>query len=134
MLTVAVGAPFAGPRAAGLPVPRRPLVWSLACALWIALALLALAAAALDFELEIYFIGESLLQLAAERDGTAAHLPPGYRAWAALPGLCKIRMFGEREWVRRCERGGIELAVPVEGLDPDSMRSSWRTSRRALVV
>jgi sulfur relay (sulfurtransferase) DsrF/TusC family protein len=95
---------------------------------------LALAAAALDFELEIYFIGESLLQLAAERDGAAAHLPPGYRAWAALPGLCKIRMFGEREWVRRCERGGIELAVPVEGLDPDSMRSSWRTSRRALVV
>jgi len=95
---------------------------------------LALAAAALDFELEIYFIGESLLQLAAERDGAAAHLPPGYRAWAALPGLCKTRMFGEREWVRRCERRGIELAVPVEGLDPDRMRSSWRTSRRALVV
>jgi hypothetical protein len=43
-------------------------------------------------------------------------------------------MFGEREWVRRCERRGIELAVPVEGLDPDRMRSSWRTSRRALVV
>jgi sulfur relay (sulfurtransferase) DsrF/TusC family protein len=95
---------------------------------------LALAAAALDFELEIYFIGESLLQLAAERDGTAAHLPPGYRAWAALPDLCKVRIFGERQWVRRCECAGIELAVPVEGLDSDRMRSSWRTSRRALVV
>lgn len=95
---------------------------------------LALAAAALDFELEIYFIGESLMQLAAERDGTAAHLPPGYRAWAALPDLSEVRMFGELEWVWRCERGGIALEVPVEGLDPDRMRSRWRTCRQALVV
>jgi sulfur relay (sulfurtransferase) DsrF/TusC family protein len=95
---------------------------------------LALAAAALDFELEIYFIGESLLQLAAERDGAAAYLPPGYRAWAALPDLCEVRMFAESEWVQRCERSGITLAVPVEGLDPDRMRSSWRTCRQALVA
>ena len=95
---------------------------------------LALAAAALDFELEVYFIGASLLQLAAERDGSAARLPPGYRAWAALPDLSEVRMFGELEWVQRCEQGGIALEAPVEGLDPDRMRSRWRACRQAWVV
>jgi sulfur relay (sulfurtransferase) DsrF/TusC family protein len=95
---------------------------------------LALAAAALDFELEVYFVGEALLQLAAERDGTAAWLPPGYRAWAALPDLSEVRMYGELEWLQKCERSGIELAVPVKGLDPDQMRSGWRSCRHALVV
>jgi sulfur relay (sulfurtransferase) DsrF/TusC family protein len=95
---------------------------------------LALAAAAMDFDLEVYFLGEALLQLAAERDGTAALLPPGYRAWAALPGLAEVRVFGELEWLRRCERCGIELAMPVEGLDPEQMRAGWRRCRRTLVV
>ncbi len=95
---------------------------------------LALAAAALDFELEIYFIGQALLQLAEEHDGTAASLPPGYRAWAALPELGEVRLFGEREWVQRCQRGGITLAVPVEALDAERMRSGWRACRQALVV
>lgn len=95
---------------------------------------LALAAAALDFELEIYFIGASLLQLAAERNGSAARLPGGYRAWAALPDLSEVRMFGEVEWVQKCERGGIALEAPVEGLDPDRMRSRWRSCRQAWVV
>ena len=95
---------------------------------------LALAAAAMDFDLEVYFLGAALLQLAAERDGAAALLPSGYRAWAALPGLAEVRVFGEREWLRRCERRGIDLAMPVEGLDPEQMRAGWRRCRQALVV
>lgn len=95
---------------------------------------LALAAAALDFGLDVYFVGEAILQLAAERDGAAAGLGPGYRAWAALPDLADVRMYGERNWVERCARTGIELLVPVEGLDTGQMRAGWRRSRHALVA
>lgn len=95
---------------------------------------LALAAAAMDFDLEVYFLGEALLQLAAERDSAAALLPPGYRAWAALPGLAAVRVFGELEWLQRCERGGIELTMPVEALSPEQMRAGWRRCRHAMVV
>jgi sulfur relay (sulfurtransferase) DsrF/TusC family protein len=95
---------------------------------------LALAAAALDFRLEIYFLGDALLQLAAERDGAAAGLSPGYRAWAALPDLTDVRVFGEREWLERCTRNGIDLLLPVEGLDSGQMRAGWRQCRHALVA
>ena len=80
---------------------------------------LALAAAAVDFGLEIYFVGEALLQLAAERD---------------LPDLCDVRIFGEAEWLERCERSGIALAMPVQALDPEGMRAGWRGCSRALVI
>lgn len=95
---------------------------------------LALAAAALDFRLEVYFLGEALLQLAADRDGAAARLPPGYRAWAALPDLADVRMFGERAWLQRCAEHGIELLLQVEGLDEGQMSAGWRRCRNALVV
>ena len=95
---------------------------------------LALAAAALDFGLDVYFVGEALLQLAAQRDAAAARLAPGYRAWAALPGLADVRMFAERDWLERCARSGIELLVPVEGLDAGQLRARWRACRHALVA
>ena len=43
----------------------------------------ALAAAAMDFRLEIFFFGQAIMQLALERDCRDAMLPAGYRAWAA---------------------------------------------------
>ena len=95
---------------------------------------LALAAAALDFQLEVYFLGPALLQLAADRDGAAAHLPPGYRAWAALPDLADVQVFGEREWLRRCRDRGIDLLLPVSGQEEGQMRAGWRQCRTALVV
>lgn len=95
---------------------------------------LALAAAALDFRLEVYFVGPALLQLAADRGGAAAQLPPGYRAWAALPELADVRLFGEHEWLRRCEDHGIELFLPVAGLQEGQMRAGWRQCRTTLVV
>ena len=95
---------------------------------------LALAAAALDFQLEVYFVGPALLQLAADRDGAAAGLPPGYRAWAALPDLADVQLFAEHEWLRRCTEHGIDLLLPVAGLDEGRMRAGWRQCRTALVV
>ena len=95
---------------------------------------LALAAAAMDFGLEVFFLGGALMQLAADRDSEAAMLPPGYRAWAALPDLAELRIFAEREWLERCERAAIPLVLPVQALSADEMRAKWRRCRHALVV
>lgn len=95
---------------------------------------LALAAAAMDYGLEVYFLGGALLQLAADRDSESALLPPGYRAWAALPELAEMRLYAEREWLKRCERAAIELILPVRAVSADEMQAGWRRCRHVLVV
>jgi sulfur relay (sulfurtransferase) DsrF/TusC family protein len=94
----------------------------------------ALAAAALDFDLDLYFLDAALLQLAAGRDGAAALLPAGYRAWGALPDLTRLRAYAEREWLERCARHSIELLLPVQGLDANEMTVRWRRCRHALLL
>lgn len=95
---------------------------------------LALAAAAVDFDLEVYFVGGALLQLAAGQDGAAALLPAGYRAWAALPGLTNIRAYAERDWLERCRRASIDLLLPVRPLSTAELAAGWRNSRHALLL
>jgi len=95
---------------------------------------LALAALALDAELDVYFIGDAILQLAQEKDVTAAGLPAGYKAWAALPDLGEARFFAESGWVGRCESLGIGLCMPVEPLGIARMKRDWRRCDQVLVV
>jgi len=93
---------------------------------------IALAAAALDFVLEIYFLGDAVMQLADQREVSAALLPPGYRAWAALPELADVRVYAERRWLNRCSEKGISLILPVEGLTASEMQEGWRRCRFAM--
>ncbi len=95
---------------------------------------LALAAAALDRPLEVYFLGAALMQLAAGREVESAQLPPGYRAWASLPELGQVRFFAEREWLKRCERNGVDLLLPVQSLGADEMRAAWRRCQHLLTL
>lgn len=94
----------------------------------------AMAAAALDRRLELFFIGDGLLQLARERDAGPALLPPGARGWAALPELAAVRAFASDEDLRRCERLGIEFILPVEPLPAESLRRRWRRAAQAMVL
>ena len=94
----------------------------------------ALAAAAMDFELEIYFVGDAVLQLADQRNADGAMLPPGYRAWAALPDLVSTRVFAEELWVERCREMGIGLLLPAEGLPVQQMSQAWRDCPRVMVL
>lgn len=94
----------------------------------------ALAAAALDFEIRIYFSGHSVLQLLSRRNAGDAGLPAGYRAWAALPDLGHARMFAEQRWLDFCRTRGLELLTPVEGLDAAGMRRSWRSCDHVVVL
>ena len=95
---------------------------------------LALASLALDAELEVYFIGDAILQLAQEKDTAAADLPAGYKAWAALPGLGEARVFAESGWVGRCERLGIGLCLSVEPIGFARMKRDWRRCDQVLVL
>jgi sulfur relay (sulfurtransferase) DsrF/TusC family protein len=95
---------------------------------------LALAALALDYAVEVYFTGDSLMQLARHKASAAAGLPAGYRAWAALPELGELRLYAESAWLRRCERAGIELMLPVEGLGHARMKQRWRRCDLVLVL
>jgi len=95
---------------------------------------LALAAAALDWKLDLFFIGPALLQLAADREPAGALLAGGLRGWSALPELAETRMFAERDWLKRCERDGIRLQVAVTALAADAMRAAWARCDRVLVA
>jgi len=95
---------------------------------------LALAAAAMDFELHVYFSGAAIMQLALERDVTGAMLSAGYRAWAALPELAATFIYGERSWLDYCQQKDIELVMPVRGLSPSGMKSAWRRHAHAMVL
>jgi len=94
----------------------------------------ALAAAAMEFRLEVYLLGAGLLQLVAERDSSEAMLPAGYRAWSALPELSEVEFFGERDWLKRCDHASIRLLLPVQSLSAEAMQASWRRCRHVWVL
>ena len=95
---------------------------------------LALAALTVDFELDVYFFGDSVLQLADGKDSTGASLPAGYKAWSALPDLGDVRFFAESAWLRRCERQGVEFSLLVEGLGHARLKNGWRDCDHAVVL
>ena len=94
----------------------------------------ALAAAALDRRLELFFLGGGLLQLVRERDPRCALLTPGYRGWAALPDLAEARWYAEREALNGLAERGIALLVPVEPLPASELARRWRLARHAMVL
>lgn len=51
----------------------------------------ALAAAALEMPLDLFFLGDGLLQLLPGAAPSGARLPPGLKAWKSLPALTDVR-------------------------------------------
>jgi tRNA 2-thiouridine synthesizing protein C len=94
----------------------------------------ALAAAALDRRLELFFLGDGLLQIVRERDPRSALLSPGYRGWAALPDLAETRWYAEREALGGFAERGVALLVPVEPLPAAELARRWRRAPHAMVL
>jgi sulfur relay (sulfurtransferase) DsrF/TusC family protein len=94
----------------------------------------ALAAAALDIEVRVYFMGRSMLQLVSQRATTSALLPVGYRAWAALPDLGDFRIYVEDKWWDYCLAARLELVMPVEILSEAEMKQSWRKCHQVVAL
>ena len=63
---------------------------------------MALAAAALELQLEIFFVGEGMLQLRAECDPRTAQLPGAGKGWKALPDLTRVN-----SWVADTAMTGV---------------------------
>lgn len=95
---------------------------------------LALSAAALDFEIQVFFFGCSVLQLASERKPGEALLPGGYRAWSALPELAETAVYADKKWLEFCAGRGISLVMDVKGLTPSAMAEAWRKARHVMVL
>jgi sulfur relay (sulfurtransferase) DsrF/TusC family protein len=94
----------------------------------------ALAAAALDFRLDLFFLGESVLQLVTDRETEESMLPAGYRAWASLPQLADVRVFAESGWLEDCARRGLQIGVPVNAMTARAMSDTWRRCAQVLVL
>lgn len=94
----------------------------------------ALAAAAMEYEVQVYFMGFSIFQLVSQRATAGALLPTGYRAWAALPDLGEARIYAENKWLAYCKATGLELVMPVEALSEAAMRRSWRDCHHVVAV
>lgn len=94
----------------------------------------ALAAAAMEMELRVYFPGQAVMQLARDRSCGHALLPGGYRAWSALPELSPARIFAERSWLDFFQSKGVEWVMPVEALSGPALKQSWRACDHAVVL
>ena len=84
----------------------------------------ALAAAALGLELELYFFDDGLLQLARARDGSAASLPAGHKAWRSLWDFTEVRAWASGEQLLQLENCGVELVCPVQAATAAEMAES----------
>jgi sulfur relay (sulfurtransferase) complex TusBCD TusD component (DsrE family) len=94
---------------------------------------LALAAAALDFRVDVFFLGGAVMQLAARRDAGGALLPAGYRAWASLCDNAEFRVYAEKCWLDFCVERDIGLLMPVVPLTLEEISSAWRGCDQVLV-
>jgi sulfur relay (sulfurtransferase) DsrF/TusC family protein len=95
---------------------------------------LALAAVAMDFQLELFLVGSAVMQLAARRDTGRALLPAGYRAWASLVEYPGVRAHAENRWLDFCAEQNVDLVLPVAPLTRSAMSEAWRLCDRVLVV
>jgi len=98
---------------------------------------MALLAASVDFDLRLYFLGASVLQLTARGDVHAAQLPAGYRAWASLPELferAELQVFAEPDWLDKLRNNGLQTCLPAEASTVWDMRRNWTLCDRLLIV
>ena len=94
----------------------------------------ALAAAVMDFKVEVYFVGVALLQLIKTRDPAPALLPAGYRAWGSLPDLGDVAVFAENHWLAQFPEPDFSLVLPVTGIETVQMKAAWRRCDYSMVL
>ena len=94
----------------------------------------ALAAAALNTPLHLYFLGGAVLQLLGERNLLAARYPAGYRGWASLPELTKVCASAEPAWLDHLNGLGFSFLLDLQARTLARMRADWQSCARVLVL
>ena len=94
----------------------------------------ALASAALDQSLEVYFLGEAIEQLSGSKRPERAGLPRGLKGWAALPDLVELRCFADGEAKLLRDHGDLELSLAVEFLSDEALSGRLSKCRHLIAV
>lgn len=95
---------------------------------------LALTAATLDFELNLFFTGAGIQQLLPDHDPHGAGLPRGSKGWASLPALTRVRAWVSAESLQGLGATPAELLLDVQPLTRAEMALLLAACRRVLVV
>lgn len=91
-----------------------------------------LAAATLELPMEVYFLGEGVWQLAAEREPGAAGLPRGLKGWAAIDQMTRVAYFAEAGALQVMRDHNVDTVVAVEGLDQSAIADRWLACRQVM--
>jgi sulfur relay (sulfurtransferase) DsrF/TusC family protein len=97
----------------------------------------ALLAASLDCDLNLYFVGAGALQLIQRGNSAGALLPNAYRAWASLPDLfetSELLVFAEAIWLERLQASKLQLCLPAQACSASGMREHWADCDRVMVI
>lgn len=95
---------------------------------------IALAAATLDIGLQLFFIGDGVLQLLADKQPGPAGLPPGLKAWAGLPELAPVRFHVDPKRTRALNAAGARWLLNAEPTPLADMATLQASAQRVLVV
>lgn len=94
---------------------------------------IALAAASLDWTLELFFIGDGVTQLLANSEPGQANLPRGQKGWGGLPHMTPIRCWIEAgSRAQLADAGG--LLLEAEELSARDMLARVQACDHAWVV
>ena len=95
---------------------------------------LATAAAALEIELELFFIGDGVLQLLEQRQPQAAQLPSTHLGWRALSELTRVRAWAQSGIVSAPLEAAARLLPDIKFLDAADMQVLQAQCDRVLVL
>ena len=93
---------------------------------------IALSAASLGYELELFFQGAGVMQLAAENESDD-HLG-GHKGWKALPGLSEVTAWMSEKSLSELRESGIKLMLDVEIAEPADMADRLARCNQAMVI
>lgn len=94
----------------------------------------ALAAASLELPLEIYFLGDSLWQLATQREPGPAGLARGLKAWSAVSDMTRVGFYADARQIRQLQKSGVETIIEIEGIEATEMASRWRSCLQVVTL
>ena len=95
---------------------------------------LAMAAAALEIELELFFIGDGVLQLLDQRQPLAAQLPSTHLGWRALSELTRVQAYAQSGFLSAPLEDEARLLPGLQFLDTGAMHALQGRCDRVLVL
>ena len=94
----------------------------------------ALSAASLGYELELFFTSQGIQQLVAGADDLPGGFPIGHKGWKALSGLTDVLAWADPSTLAFLGESGNHLLLSVEPLNPCDFARRLDRCDHALVI